>query len=72
VEQVDVAVQAWQLLLKGRFRLLEKWCSFVSQAGRQVITDDTWSQVSGTSGQQHQAGSQLLAHPPCCTCLTTS
>jgi DCN1-like protein 1/2 len=44
--QVEVAVVAWQLLLVGRFRLLERFCEFV-QYGSQlhVVTEDLWRQV---------------------------
>lgn len=41
------AVQAWQLLLRGRFRLLPRWCAFVlAQSSAQcTISEDTWRQV---------------------------
>lgn len=46
--QRDVAVGAWRELLEGRFRLLDRWCAFVTdkqyyQLG--IVTEDTWAQV---------------------------
>lgn len=40
-----VAVHCWQLLLRGRFRLLDKWCKFVVSSKQAVISEDTWRQV---------------------------
>ncbi len=47
----------WQLVLRGRFRLLDKFREFVagSQQGR-VVTEDTWQQVGSTP-----AGMPVLA-----------
>jgi len=39
------AVALWQLLLRGRFRLLERWCIFVLRAAPPVVTEDTWRQA---------------------------
>lgn len=45
--QVPVAVAAWRGLLQGRFRLLDRWCSFITSSYKQlVVTEDTWTQVS--------------------------
>jgi hypothetical protein len=44
--QVPVAIAAWRGLLEGRFRLLERWCAFMSSAYKAiVVTEDTWTQV---------------------------
>ena len=43
--QVQRAVALWQQLLDGRFRLLRRWCCFVSQSGPHMISEDTWRQV---------------------------
>lgn len=52
--QISAAVKAWQLLLKGRFRLLDKWCMFVTQSGRAIMTEDTWLQVLDFSRTVHE------------------
>jgi hypothetical protein len=45
--QVPVALAAWRGLLQGRFRLLDRWCSFIASSYKQlVVTEDTWTQVS--------------------------
>ncbi|KAK9814488.1 hypothetical protein WJX72_006665 [[Myrmecia] bisecta] len=43
--QVSRAIEAWTILLVGRFRLLEQWCAFVTQHQTQIITEDVWRQV---------------------------
>lgn len=44
--QVPVAIAAWRELLQGRFRLLDRWCSFMTdQYKALVVTEDTWVQV---------------------------
>lgn len=49
--QVPVAVAAWRELLQGRFRLLDRWCSFMTSSYKQlVVTEDTWTQVCCTEG----------------------
>lgn len=42
---VNRAVSAWRLVLAGRFRLLNQWCSFVEGHQRHNISADTWQQV---------------------------
>lgn len=42
---VNWAVTAWRLVLAGRFRLLDQWCSFVEEHQRHNISADTWQQV---------------------------
>lgn len=44
--QVPVAIAAWRGLLEGRFRLLDRWCTFMSSHYKPlVVTEDTWTQV---------------------------
>eukprot|EP00803_Ostreobium_quekettii_P011742 evm.model.scf_1231.1 EVM.evm.TU.scf_1231.1 scf_1231:20138-29551(-) len=52
--QVERAVQAWKIVLKNRFRLLDRWCEFVMGSARLVITEDTWRQVLDFSRQIHE------------------
>lgn len=48
--KVERAVAAWQLLLSGRFRLLDRWIMFVrNQAQLLTITEDTWRQVGSAA-----------------------
>jgi hypothetical protein len=42
---VETALLAWPLVLRGRFRLLDKWCAFVAATRRLGITEDTWRQA---------------------------
>lgn len=42
---VNRAVTAWRVVLAGRFRLLNQWCSFVEGHQRHNISADTWQQV---------------------------
>ncbi|XP_057521359.1 defective in cullin neddylation protein AAR3 [Amaranthus tricolor] len=42
---VSRAIDAWKLILSGRFRLLNQWCDFVVQNQRYNISEDTWRQV---------------------------
>ncbi|GKB93682.1 putative defective-in-cullin neddylation protein [Tanacetum coccineum] len=42
---VSRAVMAWKLVLSGRFRLLNQWCTFVENNQRHNISEDTWKQV---------------------------
>lgn len=44
---VDVAIDGWTLVLRGRFRLLQPWCAFLRSKRQQRVTvsEDTWSQV---------------------------
>jgi hypothetical protein len=43
--QAPVATQLWRTVLAGRFRLLDRWCDFVRDTHRTIITEDTWRQV---------------------------
>lgn len=40
----DVAIQAWRLMLKGRYSLLEEWCVYVQDQYKKPINKDTWEQ----------------------------
>ncbi|CAI9109148.1 OLC1v1008912C1 [Oldenlandia corymbosa var. corymbosa] len=43
---VSRAINAWRLVLAGKFRLLNQWCNFVgSKSHRHNISEDTWKQV---------------------------
>ncbi|KAF9602916.1 hypothetical protein IFM89_032798 [Coptis chinensis] len=42
---VTKAIDAWKLVLKGRFRLLNEWGSFVEKHQRHNIPEDTWQQL---------------------------
>ncbi|XP_020104335.1 uncharacterized protein LOC109721253 [Ananas comosus] len=42
---VQRAVAAWQIVLNGRFRLLNQWCNFVEGTRRHNISEDTWQQL---------------------------
>ena len=54
--QVEIALQAWQLTLRGRFRLLDRWCEFIRSKGLavQVVSEDQWGQVLDFSGTVHE------------------
>eukprot|EP01018_Ginkgo_biloba_P038387 Gb_25229 [translate_table: standard] len=39
---VSTAIEAWRLILSGRFRLLDQWCDFVQKHQRHNISEDTW------------------------------
>ncbi|KAF5830845.1 Cullin binding-domain-containing protein [Dunaliella salina] len=45
--QVNVAIEAWSLIMVGRFRLLDKWLDFVRQrkSTMRVISEDQWRQL---------------------------
>ncbi|KAL9998472.1 putative defective-in-cullin neddylation protein [Helianthus debilis subsp. tardiflorus] len=51
---VSRAIIAWKLVLSGRFRLLNQWCSFVETNQRHNISEDTWSQVLAFSRCVHE------------------
>eukprot|EP00879_Flechtneria_rotunda_P030435 GHRR01033067.1.p1 GENE.GHRR01033067.1~~GHRR01033067.1.p1 ORF type:complete len:297 (+),score=124.65 GHRR01033067.1:203-1093(+) len=52
---VGPAVAAWRLVLAGRFRLLERWCSYVTtHVKASVILEDTWRQVLDFSRTVHE------------------
>ena len=40
---IDDAVRTWQIVLAGRFALLDEWCGFLSQHDRRSIPRDTWN-----------------------------
>ena len=56
--QAETAVAAWQLILVGRFRLLDSWCSYISarrEAGELlVVSEDQWWQVLDFSRLIHE------------------
>ncbi|GLI58900.1 hypothetical protein VaNZ11_000681 [Volvox africanus] len=52
--QMNVAVAAWRLILPGRFRLLERWCSFAAASSVLVVTQDLWRQVLDFSRTVHE------------------
>ncbi|XP_071694060.1 defective in cullin neddylation protein AAR3-like [Rutidosis leptorrhynchoides] len=51
---VSRAIMAWKLVLAGRFRLLNQWCSFVEKNQRHNISEDTWVQVLAFSRCVHE------------------
>lgn len=51
---VSRAIMAWKLVLSGRFRLLNQWCSFVEKNQRHNISEDTWRQVLAFSRCVHE------------------
>ncbi|KAI8471089.1 MAG: Cullin binding-domain-containing protein [Monoraphidium minutum] len=50
----ETAAATWQLVLQGRFRLLERWCAFVRRQQRGVVTEDTWRQVLDFARAVHE------------------
>lgn len=77
--QVPVAITAWRELLSGRFRLLDRWCAYMTDLYKAlVVTEDTWVQVgcsssnsSATTGstssdvqQRRHAGAGNTLSPP--------
>jgi len=54
--QADMAITAWQLIMHGRFRLLDRWCEFVRGKGAslQVVSEDQWGQVLDFSRTVHE------------------
>ncbi|KAF9626198.1 hypothetical protein IFM89_031325 [Coptis chinensis] len=51
---VTKAIDAWKLVLKGRFRLLNEWCGFVEKHQRHNIPEDTWQQLLAFSRCVHE------------------
>ncbi|KAL4568490.1 hypothetical protein LXL04_024103 [Taraxacum kok-saghyz] len=51
---VSRAIMAWKLVLSGRFRLLNQWCSFVEKNQKHNISEDTWRQVLAFSRCVHE------------------
>ena len=41
----EQAIQAWKVVLHGRFRRLHDFCRFVATRAIRIITEDTWCQV---------------------------
>lgn len=63
--QVGTALAAWQLVLCGRFRLLERWCSYVSSHHKaNVVLEDTWRQVRTAAAVQVVAEGPVQHTPP--------
>ncbi|EFJ50757.1 hypothetical protein VOLCADRAFT_57924, partial [Volvox carteri f. nagariensis] len=52
--QMSVAVAAWRLVLLGRFRLLDRWCTFAAASSALVVTQDLWRQVLDFSRTVHE------------------
>ncbi|GAX82015.1 hypothetical protein CEUSTIGMA_g9443.t1 [Chlamydomonas eustigma] len=54
--KLPTALAAWQLLLPGRFRLLDRWCDFIVHKGKSllVINEDQWWQVVDFSRTIHE------------------
>ncbi|KMZ66782.1 DCN1-like protein [Zostera marina] len=42
---VNMAIDAWRIVLSGRFRLLSHWCDYIKKTQRHNISEDTWHQV---------------------------
>ncbi|XP_057963092.1 defective in cullin neddylation protein AAR3 [Malania oleifera] len=51
---ISRAITAWRIVLAGRFRLLNQWCSFVEKNQRHNISEDTWRQVLAFSRCVHE------------------
>jgi hypothetical protein len=69
--QVPVAIAAWRGLLEGRFRLLDRWCAFMSSHYKQlVVTEDTWTQVCACVFVQWARHAQVSCIEEC-TCLSS-
>ncbi|KAK1267654.1 hypothetical protein QJS04_geneDACA000588 [Acorus gramineus] len=58
---VSSAVDAWKLVLNGRFRFLNEWCEFVQNHCRHSISEDTWDQFLVFSCCVHE---DLEGHDP--------
>ena len=65
--QVDVALQVWQLVLAGRFRLLDRWCEFVQGRSTdvRVISEDQWRQVRARGCWRSDQGNGQCAVQQC-------
>ncbi|XP_021721397.1 uncharacterized protein LOC110688955 [Chenopodium quinoa] len=48
------AIDAWKLVLSGRFRLLDQWCDFVEKNQKHNLSEDTWRQVLAFSRCVHE------------------
>ena len=42
---VEVALQMWELTLKGRCKFLERWCTFVQEKNVKAVTKDVWDML---------------------------
>lgn len=62
--QVNVALEAWKLVLSGRFRLLDRWCEFIQSRSDEihVISEDQWRQVLDFSRTVHEDLSNFDPH----------
>ena len=49
-----MAIAAWRELLQARFRLLDRWCAFMTDHYKAlVVTEDTWVQVGRSRRRPH-------------------
>ncbi|CAN6849369.1 unnamed protein product [Brassica oleracea] len=54
-KSISRAITAWELVLAGRFWLLNYWCDYIEKNQRHNITEDnTWQQVLAFSGCVHE------------------
>ena len=53
---LQLASDAWQLLLVGRFRLLSSWSDFIWQQHEEVkvVNEDLWVQLLDFASQVHE------------------
>ena len=42
---LDTACAMWELLLKDKWSLLDKWCDFLNREHKKAISGDTWNQI---------------------------
>ena len=42
---LDTACAMWELLLKDKWPLLNKWCDFLNRKHKKAISRDTWNQI---------------------------
>lgn len=40
---IEPAIRTWQIVLAGKFPLLDEWCTFLAQHDRRSIPRDTWN-----------------------------
>ncbi|KAF2576781.1 hypothetical protein F2Q68_00002055 [Brassica cretica] len=54
-KSISRAITSWELVLAGRFWLLNYWCDYIEKNQRHNITEDnTWQQVLAFSGCVHE------------------
>lgn len=41
---IEYAIPTWKLILKGRYRYIDEWCTFIETEYKQSISLDTWKQ----------------------------